>query len=70
MEIKPPKGEKIWISYNNFKGETICILTSKPLRDFYFLYEVKPNGVLLKLGKERTPAKLEEKFDVKLRMRA
>ena len=44
------------------------ILTSKPARDFYFLYEVLEDGSLKKLGKARSPTELEEKFDVKSRM--
>lgn len=70
MEFNVPKGEQVWVRYNNTKGKTVCVLTSKPARDFYFLYEVKPDGSLAKLGKARTPPELEEKFDVEARMRA
>lgn len=70
MKIKVPKGEEEWVRYNNTKGEVVCLLTSKPARDFYFLYEVRPDGGLTKLGKARTPTALEEKFDVVSRMYA
>ena len=68
MEIKYPKGETVWVSYCNSQKETVCILTSKPSRDFYYLYEVLSSGELKKLGKSRSPTELEEKFDVKARM--
>lgn len=70
MELKIPKGERDWVGYNNANGETVCLLTSKAARDFYFLYEVNPDGSLTKLGKARTPTELEVKFDVASRMRA
>ena len=68
MEIKYPKGETVWVSYQKSDGTPVFILTSKPARDFYFLYEVLDDGSLKKLGKARSPTELEEKFDVKSRM--
>jgi hypothetical protein len=62
MTIKYPKGETVWVSYRTSKGETTHILTSKPARDFYFLYEVLPDGKLNKLGKAKTPTELEKKY--------
>ena len=70
MELKIPKGERAWVRYCKSNGEPILVLTSKPSRDYYFLYEVKSDGNLTKLGKARTPTELEEKFDVQSRMRA
>ncbi|MDE6148533.1 MAG: hypothetical protein K2F81_00340 [Ruminococcus sp.] len=70
MELKIPKGEQAWVSYLNTKGELVFLLTSKPARDFYFLYEVAPDDNLTKLGKSRSPTELEEKFDVMSKMRA
>ena len=64
MEIKYPKGETVWVSYQKSDGTPIFILTSKPARDFYFLYEVLDDGSVKKLGKARSPTELEEKFDV------
>lgn len=69
MELKMPKGEQAWVRYLNTKGEHVAILTSKPSRDFYFLYEISPDGSLTKLGKARSPTELEEKFDVRSKMR-
>lgn len=64
MEIKYPKGEKAWTLYSNIKHEPVFLMTSKPARDFYFLYEILPDGSLNKLGKARTPPELEKKFNV------
>ena len=69
MNVKYPKGETVWVSYQNVNGEPVCILTSKQTRDYYYLYEVLPDGTLNKLGKARLPTELEEKFDVRKRMR-
>ena len=69
MKIKTPKGEQVWVRYNNAKGESCCLLTSKTSREFYFLYEVNTDGNLTRLGKARTPIELEEKFNVPSRMR-
>lgn len=70
MELKIPKGEQVWVRYCKSSGEPVCVLTSKPARDFYFLYAVNADGSLTKLGKARSPTELEEKFDVQSRMRA
>jgi len=65
MKIKYPKNETVWLSYANKKGETIYILTSKPDRDYYFLYEVDAqSGDTKKLGRAKSPIELENKFDV------
>lgn len=42
-------------------------MTSKPIRDFYFLYEVV-DGEFKKLGKAKNPTELEEKFKVRDKM--
>ena len=68
-DFKIPKGETVWVNYRNSKGDTVCILTSKEARDFYFLYEVLPDGKLNKLGKAKTPPELEAKFNVYKRMK-
>ena len=70
MNIVAPKGEIVWVRYCNTGGEPVCIITSKPARDFYFLYDVKPDGSLQKVGKARSPTELEDKFDVRSKMRA
>lgn len=68
-DILSPKGEIVWVSYYNTDGEPVYVLTSKPARDYYFLYEVLPDGKLNKLGKAKTPPELEKKFGVYERMR-
>ena len=67
-EIKYPKGEIVWVNYANKNGKIIFILTSKPSREYYFLYEVLEDGSLNKLGKAKEPPELEEKYHVKERM--
>lgn len=65
--MKYPKGETVWVSYYNSKKELLFIMTSKPIRDFYFLYEVV-DGEFKKLGKAKNPTELEEKFKVRDKM--
>lgn len=62
--MKYPKGETVWVSYYNSNKELLFIMTSKPIRDFYFLYEVV-DGEFKKLGKAKNPTELEEKFKVR-----
>ena len=50
-------------------ARALFIVTSKPTRDFYFLYELV-DGVFKKLGKAKSPLELEEKFNIHERMRA
>lgn len=66
-DIKLPKGEILWVSYHNRKGDVMFILTSKQVRDYYYLYEITDAG-LKKLGRERSPSELEEKFNVDERL--
>lgn len=68
MEIKCPKEDILWMAYFNYKGEIIYIITSKPSRDVYFLYEVFDDGMCKKVGKACTPDELEKKFDIKSRL--
>ena len=67
--VKCPSGEKIWVSYVNTNGEPVYIITSKPTRDYYYLYEVSENGNMRKLGKSKSPIELEEKYNVIERMK-
>ena len=64
-----PKGEQVWTSYHDSSHELLFIVTSKPTRDFYFLYELV-DGAFKKLGKAKSPLELEEKFNIHERMRA
>ena len=66
-EVKYPAGETVWIRYLNKNGETLFILTSKPQRDKYNLYELK-DGAFAKLGTAKEPPELTEKFHVYERM--
>lgn len=66
--VSCPKGEIPWVGYYNSNGDCVCILTSKPSRDFYYLYEVQPDGSIKKLGKAKEPPELEEKYKVRERM--
>ena len=61
--IKIPSSETAWVEYYNLKKELRFIVTSNKNRDFYYLYECKPEGIT-KLGKSKSPLDLEEKFKV------
>lgn len=63
MAYKVPKGERIWVRYFDSEHNERFILTSKELRDCYFLYRVL-DSKLEKLGKAATPDVLEKKFGV------
>ena len=58
-----PRGEQLWTRYHNISGNLVFITTSKPVRDFYFLYELV-DGSFHKLGKAKSPLELEAKFKV------
>lgn len=64
MADKISKGEKICVKYFKSNGEQVFVLTSKANSDYFFLYEVNPDGSMKKLGKSRSPTELEEKFGV------
>jgi len=68
MEPKYPAGEITWVRYLNKSGDTICIITSKPARDCYFLYDLV-DGKFVKRGKAKEPPELTEKFNVYKRMK-
>lgn len=63
-KIKYPKGETVWQTYQNTSEEVKFIITSKPSRDAYFLYELIGDE-FKKVGKAKTPTKLVETYDVK-----
>lgn len=62
-KIKYPKGEIVWVSYYNKSKELKFITTSKPARDAYYLYEFI-DGEFKKLGRAKTPTKLEEVYEI------
>ena len=68
MEPKYPASETVWVRYANSKGETICIITSKETRDWYYLYDLV-DGKFVKRGKAKEPPELVEKFNVYERMK-
>lgn len=63
-----PKGERVWTSYYNSSHELLFIITSKPQREFYFLYEYVDNE-FKKLGKSKSPVELEQRFNVYEKMK-
>lgn len=68
METKYPANEIAWVRYANSKGETICIITSKEARDWYYLYDLV-DGKFVKRGRAKEPPELVEKFNVRERMK-
>lgn len=62
-----PKGEQVWTRYCDSSHELLFIITSKSMRDYYFLYELA-DGTFKKLGKAKSPLELEERFNVLKRM--
>ena len=66
-EPKYPKGEIGWTEYLNKDGDIVCLTTSKPARDYYFLYEIR-DCEFIRLGKAVSPLELERKFDTNKRM--
>ena len=68
-EPRTPKGEHAWVGYYNQSGELLFIITSKNNnRETYYLYE-NNGGSFVKLGKDKDPLKLCEKFKVYERIR-
>lgn len=61
MDYPYPKGEVIWVGHYDKEQNLRYITTSKPDREFYFLYEYV-DGKFVKLGKDRDPSKLEKKY--------
>lgn len=62
MEKLPyPKGEIRWKGIHYKTGELRYLITSKPDRVRYNLYELK-DGQFIRLGSGPSPKKLEEKF--------
>lgn len=66
--MKYPKGEIVWVGYHDAGGALRFFLTSKPIRDYYFLYEVGDDGGCTKLGKAKSPPELEIRYKVNERI--
>ena len=60
--------ERIWTDYIDKRGVKRFVMTSSQNRDWYFLYGLS-NGSFIKLGKDRSPTKLEERFSVDEKLR-
>ncbi len=61
MEYIYPKGEIIWVGHYDKDRNLRYITTSKPSREYYFLYELV-DGRFVKLGKDKNPMALEKKY--------
>ena len=59
-----PKGDIIWVTWYNNNDDIIYVITSKQIRDVYFLYEIK-DGDAIKIGKNASPIVLEDTFIIK-----
>ena len=68
MNVRYPKGETVWVTYHSSGGSPALFITSKPARDFYYLYEVLQDGAVKKLGRAKTPVELEEKYSEDIRL--
>lgn len=62
MSLKTPKGEIVWVSHYSEDHELRYIITSKPLRDMYYLYEVNGNEIKI-VAKDRNPLNLKRFTD-------
>ncbi len=60
-DIKMPKGEILWERIQTKCGY-VYLVTSKPARDFYYLYLVD-DGKLKKVGKATTPTGLRMYYE-------
>lgn len=58
-----PRGEIAWTGYYDREGVLKYLTTSKPTREYYYLYKVE-NGKLEKLGRSKSPIELEERYEV------
>lgn len=68
LRHKHPRGERVWTSYYTSSGQLAFILTAKPQRDGYNLYELV-NDEFKKLGHSKSPFELEDKFGVLTKLR-
>ena len=59
----PAKTERRWTAYRNADGKLCYLMTSDANRGWYYLYDVS-GAEPVRLGKERSPVLLEEKYKV------
>lgn len=63
ITIKIPKGERLWVTYEDDDKTPRYVVTTKGfLRDYYYLYSVDADGSVKKLGKDKSPIELENKY--------
>lgn len=60
---KLPKDERVWVTYCSAGGRPRFVITSKPSRETYFLYEIT-DGDYKKLGKSGSPEELADKYEI------
>lgn len=56
-----PKNEKVWVTTKTDNGDVYYTTAKQNDRSWYFLYKVI-DGKAVRLGKNRNPKELEEKF--------
>lgn len=61
--IHIPRGEIVWVSYKDMRGNTLFFITSKQNREYYYLYSCLDDSVK-KLGKNKNPIALETEHKV------
>ena len=54
-KLKYPAGETVWVGYYNGSQKLMYIVTSKPTRDWYYLYELV-DGKFVKLDRGKDPS--------------
>ena len=62
--MKFPKNEIVWMTYCDSGQKIRFFMTSKMIRDYYYLYEVYDDESYKKLGKSKSPSDLEVKYRV------
>lgn len=61
--IEYPKSERVMVGYYDAEDKLRFIITCKPSRDFYFLYQFS-SGKFTRLGKDTDPGKLIARYKV------
>ena len=60
--VPEPKGERVWMVFTNTEGIPLYFITSKESREYYYMYQVLADGSAKRLGRDRSPLELENKF--------
>lgn len=63
MSYHVPSGESICVTYLDRSGNEVYLTTTKAATSQFYLYQIN-DSELIKLGKDPSPLKLEEKFGV------